>query len=355
MLRGLAALMVVVHHVLENSNGAAGRFSPDWLTLAGAAGVDVFFVISGLIMFHTSFGADGWSRHPGNFLWRRFARIYPLYWLCCLCMIALGLAGFMRGHERTVQGILAGLALVPNAEPILGVAWTLVYEIWFYLVFAALLAARRAELAVIGTVVVIAAFHFGAAAFPKGVLRSFFLDPIPFEFCLGVCVGWGFRASAGLRALIHLASPRFILAAISLAAIALAAMVFPRSGTAGLDGWLRVVGWGLPAFMLVVASLDAGSPWTTAGRSLLVLGNASYSLYLTHSFVMIVYAAALKRVVVLSALPQAPLVVAVTLASIAVGFLVHVLVEKPLVLTMRRLELRWRVASFRFAAQSVGS
>jgi exopolysaccharide production protein ExoZ len=55
MLRGIAALAVVLHHSLEESNGSTGRFSPDWATTFGASGVDIFFVISGLIMFYTSF------------------------------------------------------------------------------------------------------------------------------------------------------------------------------------------------------------------------------------------------------------------------------------------------------------
>jgi peptidoglycan/LPS O-acetylase OafA/YrhL len=59
MLRGLAALAVVTHHTLEQSNGASHPFSPDWLTTSGASGADIFFVISDFIMLFVSFQQSG--------------------------------------------------------------------------------------------------------------------------------------------------------------------------------------------------------------------------------------------------------------------------------------------------------
>ena len=82
MLRGVAAAAVVVHHALEVSNGAASAFSPDFLTTAGAAGVDVFFVISGFIILYTSFPAGRSPLSPRTFMLRRMIRIYPMHWIC---------------------------------------------------------------------------------------------------------------------------------------------------------------------------------------------------------------------------------------------------------------------------------
>lgn len=79
MLRAIAALAVVVHHTLEESGGAIGKFSPDWLTTSGASGVDIFFVISGFIMFHVTFRDRRGPPTPGTFLFRRATRIYPFY------------------------------------------------------------------------------------------------------------------------------------------------------------------------------------------------------------------------------------------------------------------------------------
>jgi peptidoglycan/LPS O-acetylase OafA/YrhL len=95
ILRGIAALAVIIHHSLEESNGALHRFSPDWLTTSGAAVVDIFFVISGFIMLHVSFRTGRASLRPGQFLLRRITRIYPLYWLTCLGAVTIAAFGLL--------------------------------------------------------------------------------------------------------------------------------------------------------------------------------------------------------------------------------------------------------------------
>lgn len=112
-LRGLAALAVVVHHTLEQSNGAARPFSPDWLTTVGAAGVDLFFVISGFIMVWTTFPQGRPPLRPATFLYRRVTRIYPIYWLTCAAMLALVAMGFLHTHTFTAGDIARSLVLLP--------------------------------------------------------------------------------------------------------------------------------------------------------------------------------------------------------------------------------------------------
>lgn len=150
LLRGLAATAVVVHHALEQSNGAIGRFSPDWLTTVGAAGVDIFFVISGFVMFYVSFGPGRSPPTAGDFLFRRATRIYPFYWLCCIAMLIISAMGFLASHRYDANTILTSLALLPGRK-IIGVSWTLVFEIYFYLIFAAMLPWRSPRVAILGT------------------------------------------------------------------------------------------------------------------------------------------------------------------------------------------------------------
>ncbi|KPH60588.1 hypothetical protein ADT71_19020 [Novosphingobium sp. ST904] len=114
--RALAALAVTVHHALEMSNGVAGSFSPDWLTTGGAGGVDVFFVISGFIMAHTSFQTGKAIPSPLDFLQRRATRIYPLYWLVCLAMLSLMAMGFFQKQFLTGGDIAMALALLPGGR-----------------------------------------------------------------------------------------------------------------------------------------------------------------------------------------------------------------------------------------------
>ncbi len=122
-LRGLAALAVVLLHL---------GWGPPFL--AGHAGVDVFFVISGFIMMHTG------QREPtpGVFLAARARRVLPLWWL-----VVLLTAAWTR--DNALWRVLASLALWPTRrwdgewQFIVGPGWSLAYEAGFYLVFAAAL------------------------------------------------------------------------------------------------------------------------------------------------------------------------------------------------------------------------
>ena len=131
-LRALAALAVVVFHAAERSGYAFA---------IGAAGVDVFFVISGFIMWVI---ADRRPLSPGRFLADRIRRIVPVYWLATGVMVAGALAGLFPNLVLTVEHVVASLAFVPARSPSTGAlwpvlvqGWTLNYEMFFYLVFAA--------------------------------------------------------------------------------------------------------------------------------------------------------------------------------------------------------------------------
>ena len=96
VLRAGAALLVVMSHALFESLGAAaGPKSPAWLVASGSVGVDIFFVISGFIMFYVNFPADRAPVAPSSFLAKRFARIYPLYWFCLAATLVLWSLGLV--------------------------------------------------------------------------------------------------------------------------------------------------------------------------------------------------------------------------------------------------------------------
>lgn len=76
ILRGIAASLVVLHHSLEEAGASAvPPTSSDWLTTFGASGVDIFFVISGFIMLHTSYRSGRAPVRSTDFMVRRISRI----------------------------------------------------------------------------------------------------------------------------------------------------------------------------------------------------------------------------------------------------------------------------------------
>lgn len=91
VLRGLAACMVVIHHSTQRfANLVAGSSTPFWEN--GASGVDLFFIISGLVMAISTLGRED-KRHPAAvFLKRRFIRLVPMYWAITLLFIVITLA-----------------------------------------------------------------------------------------------------------------------------------------------------------------------------------------------------------------------------------------------------------------------
>lgn len=333
-LRGLAALAVVMHHALEHSNGAARPFSPDWLTTVGAAGVDLFFVISGFIMVWSTFPEGRAPLRSATFLYRRVARIYPLYWVTCTAMLALVAMGFLRSHSFTGAEIARSFALLPPAT-LIGVAWTLVYEMWFYILFTVLLASGSRRIVIVGVPGLLLCGAALATFLPPGPARDFLLSPLPLEFCYGIGL-----AVVGRRLIESPLSrvPALALAALALAAMCLAAALVPHSTTAELPAAARVVAWGLPAVVMVGLSL----PWRAGGRTgaaLSRLGDASYALYLSHVFVMIGYGRLLK-IPAFAALPQAPAVLAICALSIACGIAFHIACERPLTRLFRSFEGR---------------
>jgi exopolysaccharide production protein ExoZ len=324
VLRGLAAMAVVIHHTMEEAAGVrVGGAMPDWLITAGAAGVDVFFVISGFIMLHVAFPDTGAPIAPGRFLWRRAMRIYPLYWLCCLAVVALGTMGFFATKSFSFDSILQSMLLVPTAEPLLTVSWTLVHEVLFYAVFASTLLVRSRVASVLLCAVALLALLAIGQILPPGPTRGILGNPVALEFCLGLGLAWLFhhrRYSAPLAWWWAWPASAMLLAA---------PVMVPHAGTGGLDGFPRLVAWGLPAAVIVAASLGFKHRETWLGRALVKLGDASYAVYLTHVFVMIAYARLLKSTPLGDASQWMIMPLVVVVAG-AVGLTTHLLVERRL-------------------------
>jgi exopolysaccharide production protein ExoZ len=330
ILRGLAAAAVVVHHALEVSNGAASSFSPDFLTTSGAAGVDVFFVISGFIILYTSFPPGRRPLAPSTFILRRIVRIYPMYWICCACTLGIMSFGFLQNHHLDLTSIALSLALLPSPKLILDISWTLVYEIYFYAIFAlALTRFSSAFGSALFTTAAIILFMLGGLMLDDGVLKNFLSDPVVYEFVLGLWLAIGFlRWSARWPVL-----PAVAVGAVILLMLA-PLFIVPRD-TGGLTDWWRPFAWGLPAAFLVGALLAIPEPKDGLQRHLAHLGDASYALYLTHIFTMLGYAILLRKTAITS-IPQILVVPIIVLIALAVGVFAHRYIEKPLLQFAKR-------------------
>lgn len=330
-LRALAALFVVGFHctLLLHDNFDRG-FTP-WNN--GNSGVDLFFVISGFIMIVSSQSlarqADGWRR----FLALRLVRVVPMYWLVTLAKLALIVAipEFARHTHPTTWNTIASFLFIPSvdgigeARPVVAVGWTLSFEMFFYVAFAGAL--FFAVDAVIAVGLLMAGLSLvSLVAQPDWPTFTNLASPFLLEFVLGMIVGRAF-----LQKCFDGASPMLAILTSGAGMIALA--IVPADG-----GWQRAAFWGSAGATALCGALMA-ERWIghRLPKLLIDTGEASYSLYLTHGFVLPVIGIALAKSGLTGAPLSVVLIVAGVFVSVFVALLVYGTVESPLTARLRAL------------------
>lgn len=290
-LRAIAALLVVVGHTIDSVVDPTfeGRRLVLFANLMTQCGVWMFFVISGFIMVYTSQPRDGQEVRAGEFLWKRIARIVPLYWLTStvyLVRIAT------REALPSAGTILAAYLFFPVLDgngfiaPFYGVGWTLNYEMFFYALFAASLLLGVARGSVVLVVVLGALVALGQALpldlidEPWRTALRFWTHPVMLYFAAGILLAHARLAleRRGRRDLLVFRGAIVLVLALPLGLVALGALDHPSAWLA----WRAPVAVG--AVALAVFVRDAAA--TPVHRLVVLLGEASFSIYLTHSFVV---------------------------------------------------------------------
>jgi exopolysaccharide production protein ExoZ len=329
-LRAVAALFVVALHAGGLLTAQfTGPDVPLWAN--GSAGVDIFFVISGLVMvLATERLAD--RAHAGLvFLRHRITRIVPLYWLVTTAKIAavLVLPQLVMRTQLNWVYVLSSYALLPlhdatgEFKPVLPVGWTLTYEMFFYLLVGLALHLRQPILRVAGPVLGVV-YLLGVLRQPFWPDAADFANPIVLEFLYGVVIALALRRGRHLPASV---------AALSLSCGTVLIMTVPV-----ISGLLRPFVWGLPAAMMVAGAV-ALEPVLAPRipRWLLATGDASYAIYLTHGFVVPVIGLVVKRLGVSGGTSLTAVVIGGSLlASSAVGWVAYVSLERPTLALIRR-------------------
>ena len=151
--RGIAALMVVFYHCEGLFTLSKYWHRTHHYFYFGKSGVDFFFVLSGIVIFYAHRADIGRPERIADYAWKRFRRIYPIYWIVLLTAAPLYFAfpSLGDGTQRTPSVIFSSIVLLPfvRTETIVPVAWTLFHEIMFYLFFSLLLVRRRLGVAVL--------------------------------------------------------------------------------------------------------------------------------------------------------------------------------------------------------------
>lgn len=322
--RALAALAVLSFHLSLMMGDAGFAEVGRSITWRGDLGVDFFFVLSGFIILHAHQDDLGRPERLGRYLYRRFVRLYPIYWLFT-AVVLVGLMTFAR-HNHPPSGAaewftaITLVRLSPAPTPI-HPAWTLIHEIAFYAVFACAVANRIAGLALFALwmALCVAVFHY-TGEFDRTPWMTY-TSAINLNFGIGMAAQWLHRQGrlSGLTLI---------------AGIAGFVATFSNEALGGHPAPLfYAISFGL--IISGLATLEQAGRLKARGL-LLALGDASYVLYISHEFV----ATILLRIFRLlhGHVPDVAVYALVLTLTAGIGLLAHRIVEKPLLGVLRRLE-----------------
>jgi peptidoglycan/LPS O-acetylase OafA/YrhL len=338
--RGIAAMLVLIAHANLMVNPALfhGVF------LIGWSGLHFFFVLSGFIIFQAH---SHQIACPGSFrpyIYKRIRRIYPIYWVYTLGVLAINFiaAGFFLRHLITWTGlntetIIQSLALWPTNMstgdmPIIPVAWTLSYEILFYVVFGIMLLVRPWLSVIVVSLWLLLIFSSMAGIIKSGPpLLSVAANPMNLEFMLGCFAGYLARKSRCQwprpATVIMLASGLFLLALAW----------YNAHANYTLLGKLDALQFGIPFFLIVLglALLERGQIHKSGPmkRIAVYVGDASYSIYLTHFILIVALVPLFKKAAAERSIFD---FVSVVLLSLIAGCIGYSAIEKPLLKCLPR-------------------
>lgn len=343
-LRGIAALAVLVFHMLWNS--ASADVMQEWLpgavTMATGflrSGVAIFFVISGFVIAYTTSGMTRIGE-GGRFALRRQVRLDPPYYttlgLVLLIEVAQSLVPGLVGREFTLIEVLLNMLYLQDivgAPAILAVAWTLCLEVQFYLVVVvlAILGARatRTDAGRRRAVVWCAsALALASLALPVlGLSAGPWVLGVWWMFAVGMMLAWFAEGTVGLRFI----SVAF---AVLIAWGSLLQFALDRADPWGGE-WFAIA-TGLFVAVLIIRGRIASSP----GAVMLYFGRISYPLYLVHLPVISIVAGAGFKLFPNQPVIQVLIVMLAGAAAIGSAGLLHRWVEVPAIEWSRRLKSR---------------
>ena len=328
-LRGVAALLVVYFHALTQLK--SGGNENIYLPLLGESGVDLFFVLSGFVMWITTANKNiGFFK----FLEKRIKRIVPIYWILTILAssLALVLGDLMKSTVFDMSHLIKSLFFIPAINPSEKVAgiypviipgWTLNFEFFFYLIFGFSLffTSRKVRLISV-SLLIISLFSFSFVIEIDTAIITFYLNNVIIEFLFGLVLGVLY-----LKNKVDLKIGKFIL----LLLIASTSLLLLYADY--LSDSLRGLFLGLPSVLLIYWLLIyENNHGIFKSKILKIIGDASYSIYLTHVFVL-----AGLRVFFSSfsfdmyQVDPAFFVVTAVTSSILIGISFYILIEKQVI------------------------
>ncbi len=280
-LRGVAVLMVLLFHVHALEAQYYQREILSNFFDLGTAGVDIFFVISGFIMVQVTRGKFQKPDEIIYFLLHRLTRIYPLYWFYSLLLIVVFLIQPNWIHhvkDQTFSMIKSFLLLPQPTGPLLNVGWSLVHELYFYSVICLILFfPEKILLFLLGAWAILVMISHIIFSFSSPMLLLM-THPLTMEFIAGCSIAQ-FYNSSGKK------SWAWFILIVGLCLFLIVGYLHLLPGEIR-DGWARIFVFGIPSMLVVLAGVLLEKKSILFPHFLRRLGDASYSIYLSHALVL---------------------------------------------------------------------
>ncbi len=318
ILRGIAVLMVVFSHISQTLNQYELELNSQYISYFGSLGVDIFFIISGFIMVVVTQNKFKNYLNVKNFLFSRFSRIYPLYWIYAFTAFFISVGDLNYRFIET-------LFLLPQKNTVLAVAWSLIYELYFYLIFALfmLFISERFLLLVSISwgIIMMLFFHF------TNIDNEYFkvaTSPLILEFIIGIIIA---NYYLKLNNNIYIS---FIILFFHIVIIYIFKQIFIINSF-----WFGYfIEHSLVASFIVFVFLMFKDGSSYLNKSIEYIGDISYGIYLSHIFQLIV----LVKVFNYFEITNIYFIIFTMLISVLIyGVISYKYIEKPLILFTRKL------------------
>jgi exopolysaccharide production protein ExoZ len=325
VFRGIAALIVLLHHgIIIMANRELGALNI--IFDVGWVGVDFFFVLSGFIIFYTCYTLIGNKSKIKDYIIKRLIRIYPIYWLITIGVLLMYYI-MDNGREFSVKQIINSILLLPQNEiPIVSVSWSLVYELVFYFMFGLIIFFDKKVGKIIGTIWIICILlnSFNVIDFSRTPYANVIFSNNNIEFLIG-CVVAFFVLNYSLKYRVSI--------------LVIGLLLFIYSWVSVIEGNIlrgsteSMLMFGISCGLIVLGTslLDINFQ-PKIPKLFIILGDASFSIYLTHIYFFGILNLVFMKLDLVNPLFAFVFNVIVTLI---LGIVCYYLVEKPLLSFLR--------------------
>jgi len=344
LLRGIAVLLVVLFHIMSVERKYGGKsYLLSNITNFGMIGVDIFFVISGFIMVVVTQGYYKNIKKAFEFLYNRIARIYPTYWFYTLLVLIVYLIKptMVNSSQGNRVDILASFLLLPSdVLPLVMVGWTLIYEMFFYIIFFLMLLFLpqkhlfKALISWIGFIIFLnLTFNYNNPYF------RLISDPLTIEFILGSIMAICFYK-------VNKKVSNIFLIVVVIFSFVISIFIyynyFLSKGVIFISGWDRVAVFGVPSVCIVFAFVLLERNGISINFIITKIGDASYSIYLSHLLTLNVIGRIWSKFSTNSIWDNYIMLPILLISSIIVGMFSYKYIEKPLISYAKKIKICMR-------------